>query len=968
VLLAAVLCLNMLSPVAAFAGDGDAQAQPDAASSQAAGLFVADGLSAEQPAADDPPVEQLTNGSQEETPQHEAPQQEGQFATLAEAVQAEAVAAVPENPEAFVSNEIIVVLVDSVSEEEGLAAIEEEIDEASDATDASSGTSSEPLEGALDGQSAAVVFLPADVSVADALLVAANSEEVAFAQPNFRYQLLEDSPLEDSPLEDSSSAYEPRYTPNDPEVINTQWWLGNVNALQAWDLLPSSLTTPTTPVTVAVIDTGMRLTHQDLAGSLNLASGDSDFSNGSAVAWDTTGSTDKPLTTAVGNGGDNARHGTHVAGIIAAEANNNILGAGVSGNAARLLPIRVFSETVTTTDTIVRAYSFLLAKRTTYNIRVVNMSLGGYGSANQDPMLHQKIKDAQGEGILTVVAAGNYGSLSTYPNYQDSAGNTITSYPSDYDEVISVTAVDSSNAHAYFSDHNSYKDIAAPGHEIHSTVPSTDTDFGQMSGTSMAAPVVSGIAAMLFAINPNLTVAEVKSILYGTARDQIGGSYDTSGWDPYFGWGVVDANAALQAVASGEDYPTVTPSATPTAPVSASLPSKNCYPGTYFPSLNATATNAAAITAEGGSLSYQWYYNIASINSTSDVIWSGVKIDGATNATYQPAASTPTADWQDSSGKARTGVYFFCKVTNTLGGKSAGTVSNIAYYDAPYSKTSTMTLTASSDTKAYDGTPLVKNTYSRSSYPSGVAAVSVWVSGSQTAVGASANEVTKYKLYADTGKAIEVTSYYTNITTVPGTLTVTPNDTLLTLTAASASKPYDGTSLNASGFTASTLPSGVAAVSVLASGSQTEPGQSANEIIDFKLYADADKINDITSYYTNVETADGTLTVTPNDTLLTLTAASVSKPYDGTSLSASNFTTSTLPSGVAAVSATVSGSQTELGQSANEITSYKLYADAEKTVDVTEYYTNVVTAEGILTVTTSDALPIVITAASASKP
>jgi hypothetical protein len=178
-----------------------------------------------------------------------------------------------------------------------------------------------------------------------------------------------------------------------------------------------------------------------------------------------------------------------------------------------------------------------MAHRQDANIRVINLSLGGYDAGDNDTLFHNKIIDAKSAGILTVCAAGNAGND---PNKTDTYGNTKISYPSDYAEVISVTNVTSSNVISSSSDHNQYKDIAAPGTSIGSTYYSDDNSYVLSSGTSMAAPFVSGIAALLFAQNPDLTPAQVQDLLYASATD-----LGDPGLDNYYGWGLINAEAAL---------------------------------------------------------------------------------------------------------------------------------------------------------------------------------------------------------------------------------------------------------------------------------------------------------------------------------------------------------------------------------------------------------------------------------------
>jgi uncharacterized repeat protein (TIGR02543 family) len=466
------------------------------------------------------------------------PSAEGNFATLSEAEEA-GVVAVSDDPEAYVDGEVIVVLAGESSESHELAVVEESVANLSveDESAELEVLSSEP-----DGGSTVLVELPTDVSVADALLQLANDESVAFAQPNFRYGILDD----ELPGEEQASssldpfALEPLYAINDPATADPgQWWLGAVNAYTAWDKTRVAGT-----VTVAVIDTGVRLTHQDLANNIR-----------KDLAYNAV--TNAPLTTALGKSGDVSGHGTHVAGIIAAEANNGKNGAGVSYN-AKILPIAMStsSDGSSSTSIVIKALSYIIAHKSEANIRVINMSFGGYESADKDVTFYNKIKEAESKGILCVASAGNLGTEDPkkpdknndkVPDF-DAKGDNTPCYPSDYPEVVSVTNVNSSLVWNG-SDHNANKNIAAPGTMIYSTTYGSNTEMGYSSGTSMAAPVVSGIAALLFAKDPSLTPAQVRELLYTTAIDKGIESWDkgNAGWDAYYGWGVVNAKAALDA-------------------------------------------------------------------------------------------------------------------------------------------------------------------------------------------------------------------------------------------------------------------------------------------------------------------------------------------------------------------------------------------------------------------------------------
>lgn len=371
-------------------------------------------------------------------------------------------------------------------------------------------TESEVIANSLGNDGAAVsVEIPEGMSVADAVVWASEMPGVAYAQPNNIYYLL-DTEVDD-PIANVSDIN---------EELN-QWWLYSVDAFEAWDYSRVEGS-----VTVAILDTGFYFEHEDLENVYN-----------TELAWDAY--TQESLTSSAAS--SSYAHGIHVSGIVSGEANNGVGIAGISYN-ADILPIEVFYYDsyygVVTTDTIlIRAYNYifdLIDADSIDNLRVINMSLGGYGSANQS--MRAVIQEAQNDyNILTVAAGGN----------GDDYGNPYTaySYPADYDEVVSVVALDSTNTRASWCDYNDQKNISAPGVDITSTYYGSITAYRQASGTSMASPLVAGVAAMLFAADPTLTVEEVKDVMYTTATD-----LGDEGRDDYYGYGMINPVEALKQV------------------------------------------------------------------------------------------------------------------------------------------------------------------------------------------------------------------------------------------------------------------------------------------------------------------------------------------------------------------------------------------------------------------------------------
>lgn len=352
-----------------------------------------------------------------------------------------------------------------------------------------------------------------DTTVADAVVEASMQPGVAYAQPVYVY------------YPTTTYVDDPVAAESDVSAQANQWWLYSLDIFEAWDYAKVEGS-----VEIAVLDTGINFDHQDLANVI-------DRSN----AYDVYSQT--PLTQSVSS--SSYSHGVYVAGIAAAEANNGLGIAGVSYNAT-ILPISVFYYSyyygVVTDDTVlISAYEYifdLIDQGLVDNLRVINMSLGGYGSYNS--AFRSIIQKAENDyGILTVAAGGN----------GDDYGNPLTtaSYPSDYEEVVSVVALNSEDERASWCDYNENKNIAAPGVSIYSTYYNGTASYATASGTSMSTPMVSGIAALLFSANPDLSPSDVRDALYGTAID-----LGDEGRDNYYGWGKINPVEAVKAVVGAE--------------------------------------------------------------------------------------------------------------------------------------------------------------------------------------------------------------------------------------------------------------------------------------------------------------------------------------------------------------------------------------------------------------------------------
>ena len=286
----------------------------------------------------------------------------------------------------------------------------------------------------------------------------------------------------------------------------------DIDALEAW-----AIETGSKDIKVAIIDTGIDYTHEDLAENMlkndgemgeytdsegNVKNKETDLvdndGNGlvdDVYGWNFVANTNDPK--------DDHSHGTHVAGTIGGVGNNNIGVVGVNWKVS-LLPVKFLSSGGSgSLDDAVKAIDYARQRK----VHIMSNSWGGGGFSQA---MADAIEAASKEGILFIAAAGN----SSVDN------DKSPHYPSSYENenVIAVAATDSDDLRSSFSSYGKTSvDIAAPGSNIYSTV--LENKYGFMSGTSMATPHVSGAAALIWAHEPNLTMAEVKERLFKTSEE-----------------------------------------------------------------------------------------------------------------------------------------------------------------------------------------------------------------------------------------------------------------------------------------------------------------------------------------------------------------------------------------------------------------------------------------------------------------
>jgi serine protease len=333
--------------------------------------------------------------------------------------------------------------------------------------------------------------------------------------------------------------------PDDPRFQDgTQWALDGVtagaNLPAAWDVTLGS-----SSVVVAVIDTGYTK-HAELDAT-NFASDGYDFISDATVAGDgdsrdgdARDEGDYCLSNTSTSDDTSSWHGTAVMSIIGALTNNTTLMAGVNWN-ARMLPVRILGRCGGTTDDLIDAIRWAVGLSVAgvpdnpNPAKVINMSLGGVGSCGS--LLQQSISAAHDAGAVIIAAAGN------------EALPASSTSPANCENVMAIAAHTISGDIAYFSNYGDPVALSAPGSNIYIATCSSSTDYvcdgdsavATESGTSLSAPMVSGVASLVFSANSSLSNYFVEQILRGSARSFVTGS----GCIGACGAGMLDAAAAV---------------------------------------------------------------------------------------------------------------------------------------------------------------------------------------------------------------------------------------------------------------------------------------------------------------------------------------------------------------------------------------------------------------------------------------
>ncbi len=289
----------------------------------------------------------------------------------------------------------------------------------------------------------------------------------------------------------------PALLPDDPHFVSgAQWHLAKLQMPAAWNI-----STGTTNVIIAVVDSGLDASHPDLADNV-------------FPGYDFVSNDNDP--------NDDSGHGTAVAGAVAAVGNN---GLGVVGVAfgCRVMPLKIVSaNTAATYSRMAQAVTYA----TDHGARVINISLAGSSSSST---LQNAINYAWSRNVVIMAAAGN-------------DGNTQPQYPAASLNVVAVSATDANDRRAAFSSYGSFITLAAPGTNNWTTRRSASTPYGPVYGTSFASPVVAGLAALVASANPLLSNTQIVSLLKFNA-DDLG----AAGRDIVYGYGRVNGFSTLRS-------------------------------------------------------------------------------------------------------------------------------------------------------------------------------------------------------------------------------------------------------------------------------------------------------------------------------------------------------------------------------------------------------------------------------------
>ena len=420
-------------------------------------------------------------------------------------------------------------------------------------------------------------------------------------------------------------------TANDSYYAN-QWAIPAQNLTQAWDI-----TTGTNTVFIAVIDSGIDRNHPDL-DQADIRKGWDYLYNESCYR-------------------DSNGHGTNVTGVIAAETNNYVGIAGTTWNAA-VIPLLVmdYNGGGYSSDIINAIYD-----AADVGCKIINLSLG---SSSYSYYEDQAIQYAYSKGCIVVAAAGNN-------------GNGSLVYPASYNNVVSVGSINSNLTKSYFSNYNNYVDVCAPGENILTT--DSYVNYKYVNGTSFSAPYVTGIAALVASVRPDLTPDQFISSIANSCYD-----LGNPGYDMYYGYGLINAKSLLtnngyevifnsqggSAVSSNLAFYNTT-IINPKAPIRSGF----IFGGWFKESSCINVWNFSTDTIKGNTTLYAKWISSPAIPTLPKAVSSGYN-----SVLISWAAVSGSNGYEVYRSTSSTGVYTLVATTSAINYNNSGLVTNSNYY------------------------------------------------------------------------------------------------------------------------------------------------------------------------------------------------------------------------------------------------------------------------------------------------
>lgn len=391
-------------------------------------------------------------------------------------------------------------------------------------------------------------------------------------------------------------------TPNDPG-FPSQWGPVKVSAPAAWDIY-----NPQARTVIAIIDTGVTLDHPDLVNKINRDA------SGNVIGYNFVANNANPA--------DDNGHGTHCAGIAAAQVNNGVGVAGIAGwngvagqtdtTSTKIMPLKVLNANGDGKDTDVASAIVWAAD---HGARVISMSLGG-------PYFSQTLADAVtyavNHNVVVVAAAGN-------------SNSSAYSYPGACPGVLSVASTDTNDVLSYFSNYGSWVTVAAPGEYIYSTWFDTNEPYKLLSGTSMATPLVAGEAALLASQNPTLSASQLFALIQNNtdAVAPSGGKTIAGGRVNVYkallaATPPVGLSAPTNVTARANSRSMITLSWTDTTTTEDGFIVEMSTNGTTFTSLGTVGMNKTTTTVSGLTRSTTYYFRLRAFSGTTMGTYSSV--------------------------------------------------------------------------------------------------------------------------------------------------------------------------------------------------------------------------------------------------------------------------------------------------------------------------------------------------------